>query len=98
MVKPLGYIPAVEALRRCGEPQQFLRHQVVEQAVVRHRGRVMELVDDYDVEGIWRGLLQSFCVERLDHREHVPALSDPAISVDLAERAVSQYGPICRQR
>ena len=98
MVEPLGHVLAVETLGRGGEAQQFLRHEVVEQAVVRRRGRVVELVDDHDVEGVRRDLLQPFCVERLDHREDVPTLRDPALAVDLAERAVAKHGAIRRQR
>ena len=72
--------------------------EVVEQPVVRRRRGVVELVDDDDVERVGRDLLQPICVQRLDHREDVPALRDPAAAVDLAERAVAKHGAIGRQR
>jgi hypothetical protein len=97
MVKPLGHVLAIETLGRSGETKQFLRSQVVQEPVVRHRGSVMELVDDHDVEGVWRDLLQPISVERLDHREDVPALSDSTFAVGLAERAVAQHRSIGRQ-
>ena len=98
MVEPLGDVLAVETLGRRGEAEQLLRREVVEQPVVGRRRRVVELVDDDDVEGVRRDLLQPICVQRLDHREDVPTLGDPAAAVDLAERAVAQHGAIRRQR
>ena len=49
VVEPLGDVLAVQALRRGRQPEQLARLQMVEQPVVR-AARVVELVDDHDVE------------------------------------------------
>ena len=84
---------AVEALRRRGQSQQLSRREVVEQPVVRRCRRVMELVDDHDVECVRRDLLQSRLLQRLDHREDVPPFAirpPPWISPNAPSRSTAR--------
>ena len=46
---------------------------------------MVELVDNYNVKGIRRDLLEPFLMQGLDHREDVPTASGLAASVDLAK-------------
>ena len=59
---------------------------------------MVELVDDDDVEGVRRDLLEPLLAQRLDHREDVAPVGDPAAAVDLAERPVAQDRAVGRQR
>ena len=66
-----------------------------QQASVRRRGRVVELVDDDDVERVGVEVLQpmsSSCGERLDGREYVARLTWAlARNHQLAEAAVAEH-------
>lgn len=96
--EPVGDVAPVETLRRGGQAEQLARLQPLEEPLVACRGGVMELVDDKDVEGVGIEPLDSLGRERLDHREDVLALGDPAAAVDLAEGAVAQHRAVGRQR
>ena len=96
--EPVGDVASVEALRRRGQAEQLARLQPLEQPLVAGRGRVMELVDDEDVEGVGVESLDSLGRERLDHREDVLAGGDPPAAVDLAEGAVAEHRAVGRQR
>ena len=54
--------------------------QVLEQPLVRRRRRVVELVDDHDVERVRIEPLEVHLCQRLDGREHVPPLVGPSPS------------------
>src|SRR5688572_30563225 len=71
---------------------------MVEKAVIRRGGCVMELIDHHHVERVRGYFCEPGKVQRLDHGEHVLAGGDPAAPMDFSERAVSKHRPICGQR
>ena len=91
IVEPVQDRQTVAALRCGGEAEQLDGGEVVEDAFVRGRGGVVELVDDDDVEVIGRQRGEVAGVEALDRGEDVlePCRSratDPL----LAERGVAE--------
>ena len=71
-------------------PRSSLRAKVVEEASVGARLGVMELVDDHDVEGVARDVVDAVGRQRLHAGEHVlPPLGASAADVELAEVAVA---------
>ena len=102
IVEPIEQRQAVAPLGRRGQPEQFDGPDVLQERPVRGRRRVMELVDDHDVEmgGVEGG--EPGGVQALDRREHVlerlrsmpsdPQLAEGVIAEAVAERrqALSQ--------
>jgi hypothetical protein len=71
---------------------------MLQQAVIRSGGRVMELIDHDHVECIRGDPLQLYFAQRLDHRKHMSALSDPPTAMLLTEGTVAQNRSIRRKR
>jgi len=90
-VEPVEDVERVGALRRRRQTQELARAEALEQARVRLRRRVVELVDDDDVEVVRLEPADAGGREALDRREHVleaqrPVAADPAF----AERRLAQ--------
>jgi hypothetical protein len=98
VVEPVQDRQAVASLGGGCESQELDGREVVEHAGVRRRCRVVELVDDDDVEVIWREVSQIAGVEALDRCEDVlESLRSCAAYPLLAERGLSQRVPERRE-
>src|SRR6476620_6398812 len=89
--KELGDVLIVHALRRCREPEQLFRLKSPEEATVARRGRVVELIDDDDVEVLWTQGRDGLFGQRLDHGEDMRAGGYSAATMDLTERAIAKH-------
>ena len=85
-IEPLEHALTVGALRSCRQAQKDLRAQMLQEAPVRRRRRMVEFVDDHDIERVGCMSSRSTCDERLNRGEHVPSLLRAmAIDEQLAE-------------
>lgn len=90
-VGPTSDVEPVGSFRCCGEREENAGLEVIEQAPVRRRFRVVELVDDHHVEHARVELRGIVRVQRLDRSEHVAAELRPmAADEELAKRSVAQ--------
>ena len=62
---------AVHALGRRSQTEQLLGLEVLEQRPVARRRRMVDLVDDDDVVGVWGERFDCLVAHRLHHREDV---------------------------
>ena len=97
IVEVVKDIVGVGAFRRGGETQKdsgrpssrvylIALEEMFEQPSIRRRRRMMEFVDNHDIERVRIELLQIGPCERLNGREHVPPLVGPvAVHVEFTE-------------
>ena len=91
-------VESIGALGSRREPEQLARIEVLEDPFVTRRRRMVELVDDNDVEVLWIEAAEAGSVEALDRREDM--LEPPGSSVadpQLTERCVAQRMPVGRK-
>ena len=86
MVEPLGDVPTVKPLRRRRQAEQLARPKMVEEPVVAVGRRVMELVDDDDIERVG-GLNSPSGLEATGSSRRRAGPRSSSASVDLAEVA-----------
>ena len=98
IVEPLQDRQAVAAFGGGGEAEQLDGGEVVEHPLVRGGGRVMELVDDHDVEVVGGDRIEVGGVQALDRREDVlePARASAPDPL-LTERRIAQRVPERRE-
>ena len=97
IVEVVKDVVGVGAFRRGGETQKdsgrpsnrvylIALEEMFEQPSIRRRRRMMEFVDNYDIERVRIELLQVDLSERLNGREHVVPLVGPvAVDVEFTE-------------
>ena len=91
IVEPVQQRQAVASLGRRREAEQLDRLDVIEERAIRRRGRVMEFIDDDDVEVLGVEGSEAGRVEALDRREDVLELPRPLpADPQLSERMIAQ--------
>ena len=85
-IEPLEHALTVGALGSCRQPQKDLRAQMLQQAPVRRRRRMVEFVDDHDIERVGLNVVEIDLCQRLNRGEDVSSLfRSMAIDEQLAE-------------
>ena len=77
ITEPVQDRQAIGPLRGRRETQQLDRLKVLEQALVRRRGRVVELVHNHDVEVVGCDLVDAAGIQALDRGEDVLEIPRP---------------------